>query len=199
MKALVLLMILFTAPSVLAKQVPLDTTASTIEWLGRKVIPGGDHKGTVKLKKGSINLDEHNQLVGGTLVIDMNSIEDTDLSGKYKTKLENHLNSEDFFHVAKHPVANFKITKVELTRSDLVKITGNLTIRGTTNQESFNVKVERNGKSMTATGLLEIDRNKYGITYNSESSSLKNAIKLAKDKIIKDDIQLTIHLQSKTL
>ena len=88
MKLLASLVLLFAATLAYGKQVPLDTAGSSLEWLGQKKVPGGDHKGTVALKKGTINLDEKNQLVGGTLVIDMKTITDTDLSGKYKKKLE---------------------------------------------------------------------------------------------------------------
>ncbi len=199
MKIFMTFCLLLAAPLALAKQVSLDTTASKIEWLGQKKLPGDDHKGTVKIKSGTINLNEKGVLTGGTLIIDMKSINDEDLSGKYKEKLETHLNSEDFFHTAKHPEASFKITKVEPTRSNLMKVTGNLTIRGKTNPETFEVKIEKKGKAMVATGAIKFDRTKYGVTYNSETKGLKKAVKLAKDKIIKDEVQLTLNLQTKKI
>lgn len=187
-----------------AKQVPLDPSASQITWKGEKKLPGaGDHTGSVQIKKGSINLNENNELIGGSIVIDMTSIQNQDLSGKYKTKLESHLNSEDFFHVKKHPEATFKITKVEKTRSDLYKVTGNLTLRGETHTETFEVQVgskrEKRKKFMTASGDININRVKYGVTYNSETGLMKKAVKVAKDKIIKDNIELTLSLQSQAL
>jgi polyisoprenoid-binding protein YceI len=177
-----------------AREIPLDTNSSRIEWLGKKLVPGGDHNGVVKIKKGHIIIDKNMKLAGGTIVIDMKSIEDKDLNGQWKSKLETHLNSPDFFDTEKNPEANFKIVKVESTRSDLVNITGNLTVKGQTHIETFDLKVENNGKFMTANGNFEIDRNKYGITYNSEANVLKNAVKIAKDKIIKDKILLTVNL-----
>lgn len=182
-----------------AKQVEIDQTQSSIEWLGQKKVPGGDHNGTVKIKKGTVNLNEKKQLTGGTLVIDMTTIENKDLSGEWKKKLETHLNSADFFDTANNKEASFKITKVEATRSNLQKVTGNLTLRGKTHPETFEIKVEKAGKTMIATGTVAFDRNKYGVTYNSEASVLKKAIKIAKDKVIKDKIKLTLKLVTKTI
>lgn len=196
MKSVLFALVLFSVSVAWSKQVPIDTTKSSLEWLGQKKVPGGDHKGTVKIKKGMVNMDKKSMLTGGTLVIDMTTIEDTDLSGKYKKKLEDHLNSEDFFHVKKHPEATFKITKVEPTRSDVFKVTGNLTLRGNTHAETFDVQVKKKGKIWMASGDIEFDRTKYGVTYNSETSLLKKAVKLAKDKIIKDKIKLTLNLQT---
>lgn len=196
MKSVLFCLILVSASFGFAKQVAIDTNTSSIEWSGQKKIPGEGHKGTVKIKKGTVNIDEKMKLVGGTLIIDMTSITNKDLSGKWKTKLEQHLNSEDFFDVAKNKEANFKITKVTPTRSDLFTITGNLTVRGKTHPESFDLKVEKKGKFMLASGQIEFDRNKYGVTYNSETSVLKKALKIAKDKIIKDNIVLTLNLKT---
>jgi len=203
MKTLSFICILFAATFASAKQVSIDVKTSQVQWLGQKKVPGGDHSGIVAVKKGTINLDEKNQLVGGSIVIDMKSIENKDLSGKWKKQLEEHLNSDDFFHTSKHPEATFKITKVEKTRSNLVKATGNLTLRGHTHPETFEIKVdtkkEKKSKFMVATGEIEFNRNKYGITYNSETSVLKKAIKLAKDKIIKDTIKLTVTIQTASI
>ena len=114
MKALTLVVtFLLFATLAQAKTVAIDSTTSQIKWTGQKKVPGGDHNGVVKVKEGTVNLNEKNELTGGSLTIDMKSIEDKDLSGKWKTKLETHLNSEDFFHTKKHPEASFKITKVE--------------------------------------------------------------------------------------
>ena len=199
MKAILISLILCTSSLVWAKQVPIDTTKSTLNWLGQKKIPGGDHKGTVKIKKGTVNLDKNSKLTGGTLVIDMTTIEDTDLSGKYKKQLEQHLNSDDFFSTTKHPEATFKITKVEPTRANVYKVTGNLTIRKTTHPETFEVTLSKKGKTWMASGEITFDRTKYGVTYNSETWGIKKAIKIAKDKIIKDTIKLTLNLQTQSI
>jgi polyisoprenoid-binding protein YceI len=204
MKAIFFCLALFATSLANAKQVPLDLDKSQLNWIGEKKLPGaGDHNGLVKIKKGTVNLNEKMELIGGTIVIDMTSIENKDLSGKYKTKLEQHLNSEDFFHVEKHPEAQFKITKAEKMGPGAYRVTGNMTLRGQTNTETFTIKVETQGKAkqkyLMATGDLELDRTKYGVTYNSEASVLKKAIKIAKDKVIKDKIKISLELKSEDI
>lgn len=199
MKPVLFSVVLIFSSLAFAKQVPLDLKASSIEWLGQKKVPGGDHKGTVSVKKGTVNIDENANLTGGTIVIDMTKIVDTDLSGKWKKKLEDHLNGPDFFDVSNHKEATFKITKVEKTRSNLYKVTGDLTVRGKINQETFELKVSKEGKTLVAMGKLQFNRTKYGVMYNSEASVLKKAISIPKDKVIKDTISLDVKLQTEKI
>lgn len=201
MKSILVLIFLASFNFALAKQVPIDTQASKINWTGEKLIPGDAHTGTVKVKKGTINLDKNNQLVGGTIVIDLTTIDVKDLSGKWKKKLEAHLASDDFFNtkVKDNQDASFKITKVEAGRSNVFTVTGNLTIRGKTNPETFELAVEKKGKTMLATGEISFNRTKYDVKYNSESGLLKKATSIPKDKVIKDQIKLSLNLQTQAL
>lgn len=52
--------------------------------------------------------------------------------GTLNQKLDEHLKTEDFFNTTKFPTATFKATKIELTGNKAAKITGNLTLLGTT-------------------------------------------------------------------
>jgi len=194
-----LLITLFIAQFTFAKQVPLDQKNSSIEWAGKKKFTGDIHNGTVKIKTGTINVDDANKLVGGTIIVDMATIDDKDLSGSYKKKLEDHLKSDDFFDVKNNNEASFKITKVTPTRSNAYQVTGNMTIRGKTNPETFEVIIEKSGKKMVATGNIEIDRTKYNVSYNQEASLLKKAVSITKDKIIADKINLTLKLQTQNI
>ena len=182
-----------------AKQVAVDTKASKIQWTGKKIVGDDSHTGTVKVKKGTVKLDKDNKLVGGSLVIDMTTIADSDLSGKWKKKLEDHLASDDFFNTKEHKEASYKITKVEPGRSNVYTVTGNLTIRGKTHPETFEVIVEKKGQTMLAKGEIKFDRAKYDVKYNSEAGFLKKAISIPKDKVIDDDIQLSLNLQTQKL
>lgn len=194
-----LLSALFIAQITLAKQVPLDPKNSSIEWVGKKKFTGDTHNGTIKIKKGTMNLDDANKLVGGTIIIDMTTIDNKDLSGSYKNKLEDHLRSDDFFDVANNKEASFKITTVTATRSNSYKVSGNMTIRGETHPETFEVIIEKNGKKMVAKGDIEINRTKYNVSYNQEANLLNKAISIAKDKIIEDKINLTLKLQTQNI
>ena len=205
MKYLMITSILFYSIFVFGEKTPqtksltIDTKASKIEWLGQKKIPGKDHRGTVGIKKGNAEFDDKMNLTGGSIVIDMTTIENTDLSGKYKQKLLDHLKSDDFFDVTKNKEASFKITKVEKVEDNSYNVTGTLTVRGKSNEETFKIKVEKKSGFMLATGQLKFNRTKYGVNYNSESSALKKAVSIPKDKIIKDDIQLTLSLQTQKM
>ena len=180
-------------------RISMDAKTSQIHWEGEKKIPGKGHKGTIQIKNGWVNLDQSKKLVGGIITIDMTSINVTDLSGKYKKKLTDHLNSDDFFDVQNHKEASFKITQVKTIKNNHYQVAGDLTIRGKTNKESFKIKIEQKGDRIIITGQIQFDRTKYGVSYNSESSVLKKAISIPKDKIIKDDILLTLHLQTQKI
>lgn len=169
----------------------VDLTNSLIEWEGTK--PTGDsHSGTIKLSKGELSVKDGN-LVGGSFVLDMNSIENTDQeAGKGKEKLEGHLKSGDFFEVEKFPQGTFEIASVEAVegKEDVSHtITGNLTMKDITKSVTIPVKVEMaDGKIMATTPSFTIDRTEWDIKFNS------GLIGTLKDKIIDDQIGLTINL-----
>ncbi|MFD2518897.1 YceI family protein [Salinimicrobium flavum] len=142
----------------------VDIKASTVEWTGKK-ITGASHTGNIQLKEAYLNLSEEGELIGGEFVMNMNSIVVTDLTGEYKTKLENHLNDDDFFGVSKYPTSKLVITDVEPKGNNLYEVTGNLTIKGKTEPVTFEMKVEEG----SATATVSIDRTKYGIRYGSGS------------------------------
>src|SRR4051812_22003659 len=85
----------------------VNTKLSTIEWTGKKLT--GEHTGTILLSSGEIEAQKR-EIKSGKFEIDMSSIEDKDLSGEWKAKLEGHLKSADFFNAAKFPKATFVIT-----------------------------------------------------------------------------------------
>ena len=63
----------------------VSITESSIIWKGKKVT-GKTHNGTIDLKEGYFEF-ENDILVGGHFEIDMTSISNNDLDGKYKAKL----------------------------------------------------------------------------------------------------------------
>jgi len=85
---------------------------------------------------------------------------------------DTHLRSDDFFHVEKHPTWTFKSTSVEHVDGNNWKVTGDLTIRGTT--RSVVLDTEFDGANATPWGpsaiafsaSTEIDREEWGLTYN---------------------------------
>lgn len=166
-KSVLILAVAFGAASftntVMEKKI--DIKSSSIAWTGKKVL--GSHKGTIKLKSGHLNMDGE-KLTGGEFVVDMTTINVTDLSGENKGKLEGHLKSDDFFGIDKHPTAKLVITKATKnikSNEEGYSIAGDLTIKGTTNPVKFNMVIIDD----TASSVLKIDRTKYGVRYGSGS------------------------------
>lgn len=162
---------------------PINTSSSIVNWIGKKVT--GSHNGSIAVKSGSLNFNG-DVLIGGEIVIDMNSINCLDLTGNGKNGLEGHLKSDDFFGVAKYPTAKIVFTKViSRGKPGEYKIVGNLTIKNTTKEIKFDAVVGAN----SATADIKIDRTDYDVRYNSGSffDSLG-------DKTIYDEFDLNVKL-----
>lgn len=163
------------------KEMTVDISKSTVTWKGYKVT--GQHEGTINLKSGVLMFDGKT-LTGGKFVMDMASINTTDLEGDYKGKLDGHLKSPDFFGVEKHPTAKFEITKA-VKKGDVYTVTGDLTIKAITNPVTFDMTINGN----TASASLKIDRAKYDVKYGS-GSFFDNL----GDKTIYDEFDLNVNL-----
>ncbi len=154
-------------PNLPVKSVDVDTKASVVNWKGYKVT--GEHYGTVQIKSGSLQF-EGEVLVGGTFEMDMTSIIVTDIQGSSKTRLENHLKSDDFFGTDKYPVSKFKITRVVSRGTPgSYKVIGNLTIKETTKEIRFDANVKNSNGTITAEADIRIDRSEFNVKYGSGS------------------------------
>lgn len=182
MKSAIILAVALAATSVSTeKKVNVDD--SKITWKGHKIT--GHHEGTITLEKGVLQFDENEELIGGTFIMDMSTLTVTDLEGENNGKLTGHLKSEDFFGIEKHPKSTFVITKVEGENGNY-KVTGDLTIKGITHPNTFDMVVKEN----TATADLKVDRTKYDIKFRS--ASFFDGLK---DKAIYDDFDLNVNLK----
>ena len=167
---------------------------STIGWVGKKVT--GQHNGTVQFKSGQV-LVKGTQITGGTFVVDMTSLKNTDLTdAETNGKLLGHLKSDDFFSVEKNPTATFVITSIKPLKGDAsgnnATITGNLTIKGKTNSLSFPAKMGVKNGVAAASGTATVDRTKYDIRYGS-----KSFFESIGDKAIDDAFTLTFNVIAK--
>lgn len=117
--------------------------------------------------------------------MDMTTLTVTDLEGEMKGKLEGHLKSDDFFSTDKHTEAKFVITNVS-GKDGKYKVTGDLTIKGITNPNTFDMIISGN----TAKADLKVDRTKYDIKFRS-ASFFDNL----KDKAIYDNFDLHVNLK----
>lgn len=168
----------------------VDTAASNIVWTGEKVT--GKHTGNVKLKNGSLQMD-NGKLMGGSFEIDMNSITCTDLEGDMAGKLVGHLKSDDFFGAANHPTAKFVITRaIPQDSKGNYKIIGDLTIKEKTNSVVFKANVSENAGVVNATGDITVDRSLYDVRFGS-GSFFDNL----GDKTIYDEFFLKVSLSAR--
>ena len=133
MKILVTLLIFLSSINLSFSQEEkkIDIKKSKIEWNGKKI--GGEHSGVIQIKSGSLVMSG-NKIISGEFIIDMNTIECTDLSGRAKQSIESHLKDEDFFHVDKYPTSSLKINK-----SDDKKIYGTITIKNHSEPINLNI------------------------------------------------------------
>ena len=159
--------------------VDINLSTSTLEWIGTKM--STYHPGTVAIKSGNLLLKD-GQITGGKFVIDMPTLQ-TKMGNEADPKLTGHLQSPDFFDVAKFPEASLEITSVkafdgasvadggqaeisEYTVSDPnVTITANLTIKDVTKSVTFPAKVTVNPGDVSAVAKFNVNRKDWGIVY----------------------------------
>jgi len=170
---------------------PVDLANSKVLWLGKKVT--GQHNGTINLKSGEV-LVKNDTLTGGRFEFDMNSITDLDLTDeKMNAKLTGHLKSADFFNVDSFATATFEITSAEMIAnpvdSNNYNISGNLTIKGITNNISFPAVIVSKDGMFNAKATIKVDRTLWNIRYGSGKF-----FKGLGDKMINDEFEVTIDI-----
>ncbi len=181
--AMIMAVITFSFSTIEGEKKEIKTDRSSVIWKGYKVT--GSHKGSISLKSGHLIFNE-GKLVGGEFVMDMTSLENTDLEGEYKQKLEGHLKSDDFFAVEKFPTAGLVFTKVKSTGKNAYEVTADLTIKDNTESITFEMSIY----GSKATANLKIDRTDYGVKYGSVSF-----FDDLKDKAIYDEFDLVSDLE----
>ena len=168
----------------------VDPAKSTLKWHAEKVT--GKHDGTVKVLGGSISLEGTN-IIGGTVDVDMTSLDDVDMQGEYHDKLVGHLKSDDFFGVATFPKATLTIKKViaiaNKTGAENYTVTADLTIKGITKEISFPAIIVVSKTEVVANADFNINRTNYGIKYGS-----KSFIENIGDKAINDEFNIKVRI-----
>ena len=163
---------------------------SELKWTGKE-LSSKTHTGILFLKEGRINIDS-NGMIEGKIVIDMTSINVTDLQGEWKDKLEGHLKSPDFFGVEKFPTAfiTFQSNK-KPNKENKINLDGELTIKDMTHPLSFTAELLHTDPFLKVQAILSFDRSKYDVRFRS-GKYFENL----GDKLILDDIDIDIILAS---
>ncbi len=175
--------------SVNATNLNLSSENSKLEWEGKKV--SGAHQGLVNLKSGKIEIGSENELKGGEIIVDLTSIKVTDLQGEWADKLVGHLKNDDFFSVDKYPTAVFKIESVKKVKGNTYKVTGPLTLKGKSANQSFDITVKSTDNKVSVTGEIKVDRTAYGVKYGSGKFFDPKTLG---DKMIDDKFSIKLNL-----
>ena len=99
---------------------------------------------------------------------------------------DEHIRSADFLDVEAHPEITFVSKTVRLTGPDTAEVTGDVTIKGVTREETFAVTMRKLGPSpfnpeLTIAGFTvegELDRTNYGVAYGAPAIGAVMPIRL---------------------
>ncbi|MDP6400837.1 MAG: YceI family protein [Candidatus Marinimicrobia bacterium] len=173
-----------TIPIIREGNYTVNVDSSTIKWTGKEITTDS-HYGTLGLKQGAVEVSTAG-IVSGNVVVDMNSIQCLDMTGRGKTKLEGHLRSDDFFGVQSFPEAALSFTSLSAETSGEIHFTGDLTIKNITHPITFSGLIHQSGNNYSATINFSFDRTLYDVKYRSGKY-----FKDLGDKLILDDIDIS--------
>lgn len=171
------------------KYFKIDTKESVVVWKGASLMGSNSHTGYIYISKGELRI-ENNQLMGGVVEVDMNTIEDKNHAKN--NNLVNHLKNLDFFEVEKFPFSTIEINKVSPANGEHKQIIANLTIKGITHTVSFPAKTEIKDGIARANGKLVIDRAKWNVRYKSAKF-----YDLVSNQVISDSIEFEMKIVAK--
>jgi polyisoprenoid-binding protein YceI len=140
--------------------------------------------------------------VGGTVQLDdqditKSSVEVTIDAASVDTRVQQRdedLRSDNFFDVAKYPTIVFKSKKVEQVATGKLKVTGDLTIHGTTKEVVLDVdgptapiKDPWGNQRAAVNATTKINRQDYGVKFNSKMDN--------GGLVVGDEVSITIDVE----
>lgn len=159
-----------TAPAAAGNELAITPENSKIAFTGSKVT--GSHEGGFNKFSGAINLvDDKAEASSVSIDIDMTSVF-TDADG-----LTKHLQTGDFFDVAKYPKASFKSTKIvpdTAKGANNYTVTGDLELRGVKKSVTFPGTITVSDDSVSVNADFSINRKDFGIVYSGQADNLIN-------------------------
>jgi polyisoprenoid-binding protein YceI len=146
-------------------------------------------RGAFSTVNGTINFDDKDVTKSTVdVTIDVNSV-DTRQPDRDKD-----LKSDKFFDVANNPTITFKSTKIEQVSAGKLKVTGDLTIRGTTKSvvlevdgPTASVKDPWGNQRAAASATTKVNRQDYGVKWNAK---LDNG-----GVVVGDDVNIIIDIE----
>jgi polyisoprenoid-binding protein YceI len=111
---------------------------------------------------------------------------------------DNHIRSEDFFHVEKHPTMTFRSTGIRPEGENFL-LDGDLTLHGVTKPVTFFLEANgfgpdtRGGIRAGFSATTEIDRNDWEVSYNGPIPGVTNAMVLSDRVTINLEIEAVLN------
>lgn len=178
-------------PQLLDGTYRIDAAASVLEWTGRNI--NNRHYGRIPVQGGAFTISG-GELQEGGVTLDMTGITNLDLGDpNYRRMLVTHLKSDDFFDVARYPVAGMTLSGWEPLASASPgtpdhQLRGEMTIKDVTRPISVPVTVmPQEDGSIKVQAAFAIDRTDWNICYGSGKLFEKLGMHLVHDRI---DIEL---------
>jgi polyisoprenoid-binding protein YceI len=152
---------------------------SKIEFIGSKVT--GNHHGSFGKFSGTVDFTGQPEKSRVSIAIEMSSAT-TDTPDVTK-----HLQTADFFDVAKFPQATFVSTEIKPggEKGASHTVTGNLTLHGVTKSITFPATIGVASDAITVESTFAINRKDFSINYAG-----------AADNLIRNDVVLTLHVRA---
>jgi polyisoprenoid-binding protein YceI len=152
---------------------------SKIEFVASKVT--GSHNGSFKDFSGEIDYAELAANRRVTVTINMASVE-TDTPD-----LTKHLQTPDFFDVAKFPQATFTSTEIKPQgdKGAPFTVTGNFQLHGVTKSISFPATITERADVIGVESTFSINRKDFGINYAGAANNL-----------IRDEVVMSLHIKA---
>jgi polyisoprenoid-binding protein YceI len=174
----------------------VDAAASVLGWTASKV--SATHNGKISITNGTISVENGN-ITAGNFTVDMKSMTNDDIADAGKNAyFMNHIKGADFFMVDSFPTATFEISKVVAEAGEngtTHKVTGNLTIKGTSRSIEFPATVSMDSTQLTTKANLTLNRNEWGIVWGGKED--KNLMNNMKDDVISNVFNLDVNLVAK--
>lgn len=160
-----------TFSSIEDRDYQVDRAESRLEWTGRSLT--STHRGTITIASGWITVQNHH-LTGGEFVADMTSIANTDLEdSSLRSALLHHLESDDFFDVARFPEARFVLQSMEpipgaTPGAPNYQIRGQLRLKDVLRGLDFLAVIDRaDDGALVGRADFDIDRTLWNVRYGS--------------------------------
>lgn len=174
----------------------VDASSSSVLFTGYGV--GKNHPGNLAIREGSLELKD-NQVVGGSFVIDIKSMDMLETESYIDEKLLPHLLSSDFFDADNFPEATFEITGVSpftpaqgetVVEGANFKVSGNLKLRNQVKNVTFPAAITVDDGVVKANANFDIDRTDWGMHYGNDKS--------LKDTFISPTVNIVLNISAKS-